>query len=109
MVAKAPQLRDTKHLKAWIITIARNHVYDLFKKKQKKSSSLGASSRSRYEGSFTPCGSRITLTDNQAIAYGTNQTDAQVPTLFTLPSSGVWKFIVFVDREKYGEIVVKVE
>lgn len=35
VVDKAPQLRDTKHLKNWIIKVARNHVYDLFKKNKK--------------------------------------------------------------------------
>ncbi|MNW46292.1 RNA polymerase sigma factor SigM [compost metagenome] len=35
VVDKAPHLKDTKHLKAWIIKIARNHVYDLYKKNQK--------------------------------------------------------------------------
>lgn len=35
VVVKAPQLRDTKHLKAWIIKIARNHVYDSYKKNKK--------------------------------------------------------------------------
>ncbi|MEK3731621.1 sigma factor [Paenibacillus sp. FSL M8-0334] len=59
VVAKAPQLRDTKHMKAWIVKVARNHAYDMFKKNKKISSSKGASSRYRSKGSFlAPYGSR---------------------------------------------------
>lgn len=35
VVAKAPQLKSTMHLKAWIVKVARNHAYDLFKKNKK--------------------------------------------------------------------------
>ncbi|MBT2765344.1 sigma-70 family RNA polymerase sigma factor [Paenibacillus sp. ISL-20] len=35
VVAKVPQLQDTKHLKAWMIKIARNYAYDLLKKNKK--------------------------------------------------------------------------
>lgn len=35
VVANAPHLENTKHLKAWILKIARNQAYDLFKKNKK--------------------------------------------------------------------------
>ncbi|GGK32330.1 hypothetical protein GCM10010965_26540 [Caldalkalibacillus thermarum] len=35
VIEKAPQLKDTTYLKAWIIKIARNHAYDLYKKNEK--------------------------------------------------------------------------
>ncbi len=35
VVAKAPKLKNSKHLKAWIIKVARNHAYDFFKKNKK--------------------------------------------------------------------------
>lgn len=35
VVERAPKLRNDKHLKKWIITVARNHAYDFFKKNKK--------------------------------------------------------------------------
>lgn len=35
VIERAPLLPDTKHLKAWIIRIARNLVYDLYRKNKK--------------------------------------------------------------------------
>jgi hypothetical protein len=50
----------------------------------------------------------ITLADNQAIAYGTKGADAQVPTVITIPSSGLWKFNVYINEELFESIVVDV-
>ncbi|WP_010276005.1 RNA polymerase sigma factor [Paenibacillus senegalensis] len=35
VVAKAPKLKNTKNMKAWIIKISRNKAYDFFKKNKK--------------------------------------------------------------------------
>ncbi|MGM0885024.1 MAG: DUF4871 domain-containing protein [Bacillota bacterium] len=50
----------------------------------------------------------ITLIENYAIAYGTKGSDAQVPTLITIPSSGLWKFDAYIDDGVYGSIVINV-
>jgi len=66
------------------------------------------------KGSFKLTASRqgdlpLTLMDHYAIAYGTNGADAQVPSVITIPSSGLWKFDAYVDDEIYGSVVVEVD
>lgn len=50
----------------------------------------------------------INIVENYGIAYGTDGVDAQVPTLVTIPSPGLWKFNAFVDNKLYGSIVIRV-
>ncbi|UJF35285.1 DUF4871 domain-containing protein [Paenibacillus hexagrammi] len=50
----------------------------------------------------------LTIVENYAIAYGSEGVDAQVPTLMSIPSPGLWKLVAYVDDEIYGSIVIRV-
>ena len=51
----------------------------------------------------------VTLADNQAVAYGDNVADAQVPTLITIPKAGIWRFNVYLDNAYFGSVTVDVQ
>lgn len=56
-----------------------------------------------------PTGQNYTLVENYAIAYGTEGSNAQVPTLFTIPSPGIWQLSVYINNDFFGSIVLNVE
>ena len=49
-----------------------------------------------------------TIIENRAVAYPGDIADARVPTLISVPHSGIWKFEAYIDGELYGSVVIEV-
>ncbi len=50
----------------------------------------------------------VTVIESLPLASANNGADAHVPSMMSLPKSGMWKLDAFVDEQLHGSVFVKV-
>lgn len=58
-------------------------------------------------GKNTNTGEEITVFENMALGEPLNDADAHVPSLMSLPSSGIWELNAYIGDELFGPVVVE--
>ncbi len=58
-------------------------------------------------GKNTNTGEEITVFENMALGEPLNDADAHVPSLMSLPSSGIWELNAYIGDELFGTVVVE--